>query len=266
MAAGDLTSLANVKAWLFGTDPAGFAATQKPITAISQAANALVTCPGHGFAQGQPVMLSAIGGMVALEGETVNVTLNDANSFSIGVNSSAYPAYTGGGVASAEDVLLARLVTAESRFIGSWCGRSFALASYSETYNGAGGFKLALRNLPIVAVASLAIDGLAIPAGVPGTRAGHGWYNDDKLLYLIGYEFRRGSQNLQVAYSAGYAATPPELEQAAIELVGYRYRERSRIGEVSRSLGGQATAAFSQKDMPAAVATILAKYQRVMTG
>ncbi len=266
MAAGDLTSLANVKAWLFGTDPTGFAATQKAITAISQAANAQVTCPGHGFAQGQAVMLSDIAGMTALNGESVTVTILDASDFTIGVDTTGYPSYAGGGVASAEDLLLTRLISAESQYIQSWCDRAFALASYSESYNGSGGFKLALRNLPIVAVSSLAIDGVAVPAGVPGQAAGHGWYNDDKLLYLIGYAFHRGSQNVQVSYSAGYAAIPLEIEQATIELVGYRYRKRSRIGEASRSLGGQATASFSQKDMPDGIKSILAKYQRVMTG
>jgi len=100
---------------------------------------------------------------------------------------------------------------------------------------------------------------------VPG-RPGNGWYNDDRLLYLVGYAFHRGSQNVAVSYSAGYATIPPELEQAAIELIGFRYRERTRIGEVSRALGGQATAAFSQKDMPDGIKAILAKYQRTAAG
>ncbi|HUN48020.1 MAG TPA: hypothetical protein VMU85_15930, partial [Stellaceae bacterium] len=63
-------------------------------------------------------------------------------------------------------------------------------------------------------------------------------------------------------YTAGYPATPPEVEQACIELVALRYRERERIGHVSKSLAGE-TVAFSQKDMSDDIRTILSVYRRV---
>ena len=58
-----------------------------------------------------------------------------------------------------------------------------------------------------------------------------------------------------VTYTAGYAATPPEIAQACIELVCLRYKERDRIGQVSKNLAGEVVA-FSQKDMPADVADV----------
>jgi hypothetical protein len=268
MATGDLTTLASVKAWLFGTNQAGFAATQKPIQAITQAANAQVTCNGHGFAQGQAVLLSNLGGMTPLSGQTVTVTVLDANNFTIGVNTSAYPAYAGGGVASAEDVVLARLVSAASAFVGSWLGRSIAQQGYSELWDGNGRVKMMFPNWPVSAVTSLAIDGMAIPPAPPSAPSGAslpGYLVTDRgmALALIGYSFTEGFQNVAVGYTAGYAATPPEIEQAVIELVALRYRERERVGEVSKSAGGQMTVSYSQQDMADGTKAALEPYRKV---
>jgi hypothetical protein len=72
-----------------------------------------------------------------------------------------------------------------------------------------------------------------------------------------------GPKNVVVAYTAGYSTTPPEVAQACIELIALRYRERTRIGEVSRSLGGAETVAYAQKDMSDAVKTLLQQYRLV---
>ena len=64
-------------------------------------------------------------------------------------------------------------------------------------------------------------------------------------------------------YSAGFAATPPEIEQACIELVTLRYKERDRIGQVSKNLAGEVVA-FQQKDVPPDVATLLDQYRNLV--
>jgi hypothetical protein len=66
-----------------------------------------------------------------------------------------------------------------------------------------------------------------------------------------------------VTYTAGYPATPPEIAQACIELVALRYRERTRIGEVSRSVGGGETVSYAQRDMSPSIATLLQQYRVV---
>jgi hypothetical protein len=165
-------------------------------------------------------------------------------------------------VTTADDALLSRLVTAASQFIQSWLNRTIATATYSETRNGAGGTRLFLRNRPVTAIASLTIDGVAIaPSSQPPT--GDGYLFDDSSLYLIGHCFTRGAQNVSVHYTAGFAATPPEIEQACIALVALRYKERDRIGQGSKNVGGE-TVSFQQKDMPADVATILDQYRNVV--
>ena len=56
---------------------------------------------------------------------------------------------------------------------------------------------------------------------------------------------------------------PPELAQACIELVALRYRERSRIGEVARAIGGGETVSYSQKDMSDSIKTLIQQYRIV---
>ena len=160
-----------------------------------------------------------------------------------------------------DDALLTRLVTAASQFIQTWLGRTIAATSYTETRNGQGGTRLFLRNRPVVSVSSVTVDGVAVaPSSGPGQP---GYLFDDNSVYLTGAAFTRGQQNVAVAYTAGYAATPPELEQACVALVALRYKERDRIGQASKNLAGEVVS-FAQKDMPADVQTLLDQYRAVV--
>jgi len=158
-----------------------------------------------------------------------------------------------------DDILLTRLVTAASQFIQTWLNRAIAAQSYVETRDGDGGQRLVLGNAPVISVASLTIDGLPVPPAPDSVSRGYVF--SPTLLYLQGWMFTPGFQNIVVSYVAGYAATPPELEQACIELVALRYKERDRIGQVSKNLAGDVVA-FAQKDMPADVQTVLNQYRR----
>ena len=166
-----------------------------------------------------------------------------------------------------DDALLARLITAASRFIESWLGRQIASSDWQEVRDGTGGQRLAFANTPVSAVLSLSIDGIAIPpapapAGIGG-GFGAGYVFSPTELALRGYVFTRRAQNVIVTYTAGFVVTPPDIAQAAIELVSMRYRERTRIGEVSRALGGGETVTYSQHDMSDDVKALLAQYRVV---
>jgi hypothetical protein len=105
--------------------------------------------------------------------------------------------------------------------------------TYSESYDGSGSDRLFLRVRPIISVSSLTVDGIAIPAStgitVPGfvidnsgrslsIRSGFGGPGGGQQLTVgfgflcnrtrgSGYwTFHRGVQNVQVGYTAGYAA------------------------------------------------------------
>ncbi len=161
---------------------------------------------------------------------------------------------------NADEPLLSRLITAASDYIQTWCARSLASQSYTETRDGTGGARLAFLQTPATAVASLIIDGQAIPPGDAASTPG--FYFTPTLLNLNGYLFRRGLSNVVISYTAGFATIPPEIEQAAIELIAWRYREIDRTGMAAKGIAGETTT-FVIKDMPPSVATILAAYRRV---
>jgi len=163
-----------------------------------------------------------------------------------------------------DDVLLARLITAASGFVQSWLNRQIAPADWQEVRDGTGGQRLAFANFPVSAVLSLSIDGLVIPASPADGGHGAGYVFSPTELALRGYVFTRRAQNVLVTYTAGYPVTPPDIAQAAIELVCQRYRERTRIGEVSRAVAGGETVTYSQQDMSDGVKLLLAQY-RVLT-
>jgi len=160
-----------------------------------------------------------------------------------------------------DDAMLTRLVTAASQYIQTWLNRQVASTGYVETRDGTGGHRMQFACFPVTAVASLTIDGQTVSSAGSATAAGF-TFSATQLL-LRGYRFSRGVQNVIFAYTAGYSTTPPEIAQACIELVALRYRERTRIGELSRSLGGAETVAYTQKDMSDATKTLLQQYRLV---
>lgn len=161
---------------------------------------------------------------------------------------------------SGDDALLASLITHVSVFIETSLNRAVLSAAYSETRDGSGGRTLAFGVTPVTAINSLTVNGRAIPPAPdnfhPGYRFG------PSRLSLYGFRFTPGLDNVQVSYTAGFSAVPPDLAQACIQLVALRYRERDRIGLVSKGLGGEATA-FLQKAMTDDVAGVLQRYTRV---
>jgi hypothetical protein len=75
------------------------------------------------------------------------------------------------------------------------------------------------------------------------------------------YTFNAADAGASVLVS--YSYIPADVEHACMEMIGERYRYKNRIGEISKTLGGQETIAFSQKDMPDYLRTLLQPYKRV---
>lgn len=144
-----------------------------------------------------------------------------------------------------DDALLQRLITAISTAIQSYLNRTIASTQYTEAYSGSGSDTLAIANYPIQSVQSLVIAKATIAASADGFLPGYIF--DDRFLYLIGQSFYQGGlapgvfpkwppKGVQITYTAGYATTPADLEQAVIEAIGLRFKERDRIGVQSKSL------------------------------
>jgi Phage gp6-like head-tail connector protein len=181
---------------------------------------------------------------------------------------------------SADDALLSRLITAASQYIQRWLNRPLPLADYIETRDGLGGIygpeesRFPFGVQPCVAVSFVAVAGVTIspapdaPAAAPGQSVSTyyvsqpGYLFTESELVIRGYYLPRQAGCVFIQYTAGYAAIPPDLAQACIELVAQRYRERTRTGEVSRRIGTEVVR-YSQLDMSAAIKTLIQQYRLV---
>ena len=237
-----------------------------------------------------------------------------------------------------DDVLLTRLITQVSGLTLNELQRPpLVRTTFTELRDGVGNQALTLRNWPVVAITSLTIDGVTIPASTSTTSSGYTLTTWDgtsagvpQELTLRGYSFCRGQNNIQIVYEAGYCVTdaaytvksstpyvvafqpylgswaqddgvtyangtalvattssspasgyyqvvlgndgnitytfnaadanaavlisysyvPAALEQLVLEWIGERYRYKDRIGQSSKSIGGNETAAYSLKGIP----------------
>lgn len=160
-----------------------------------------------------------------------------------------------------DDTLLMRLIDAVSGCVLSYLSRDLLSADRTWTGSGSGSARLMLPEYPVSAVSAVAVDGIAVPAS-PDSRT-PGYQFDEWGLWRIGGIWPRGVRNVSVSYTAGLSSTPPEIEQAVIETVALRYRERDRVGYVSKSLAGETTA-FTITDFPKDVLTLLRQYRKVV--
>jgi hypothetical protein len=159
----------------------------------------------------------------------------------------------------------------------------------SETYDGSGSARQFLRIRPITAVASLTIDGVAIPAStgvtVPGyvvdgsgksisIRSGFGGPGPGGGALTVGFAYLRnrqrsswffseGIQNVQVVYSAGYEETPFDIEMAVRQMVAVNYKRRQWIDQRTQMMAqGAGSIQFRDWELPPEVRSVMEHYKR----
>lgn len=162
-----------------------------------------------------------------------------------------------------DDAQLTQLISAISAEVALYCNRNFGSNSYTETYNGNGSLRQWLNQRPCTAVSSLTINGIAIP--VRPDTVSCGYVFDRNEIYLYGWEFCLGFQNVVVTYTAGFAvsaAATPDLWQATTEFVAHIYQGQKRIGKKSDVVAGQNTS-WIWNDLPESITLVLNRYEQV---
>jgi hypothetical protein len=108
---------------------------------------------------------------------------------------------------TADDAQIARIITAASQFIRRYLQRALAVESRTETRNGTGGRMMMLRHAPVTGLASLTVDDVPVSAAAGAVDSGYVLDAATGVLYLRGYAFYRGVQNVTAVYTAGYGVT-----------------------------------------------------------
>lgn len=163
-----------------------------------------------------------------------------------------------------EDILLGYLITGASAWVENFTNRTFLTSSYSEESIGKDQTSYFFRQYPVTTVASMTVDGVAVPQSTSPTANGWRLVNA-YMARLIGYNLARDSV-VQVSYTAGYAslaALPQDIPMAVMEIVALRFREKEWIGKHSETLQTQVVS-FTNSDVPADVRKTLQQYNRVV--
>lgn len=162
---------------------------------------------------------------------------------------------------SGDDGLLAVIVAAVNTWVPNWLNRSLDSLQRSDVLDGNGSRVLMTPEWPITAVASLAVDGVNLPASSSIITAGYRFHN--RVIMLNDYRFTRGVGNVEITYTAGYQSVPADLASAATELALLMFRDRDRVGLTSKSVAGEVIGLFNG-EMPARVKSILQPYKNVV--
>ena len=164
---------------------------------------------------------------------------------------------------SADDTLLQNLCDACATWIETWLNRTLLSTAYTELYDGNCKRAILLDNVPVTAVASVSVNGIPLTAVQPNDFSSTGFKFDQRKIFLQGDWFQRGMQNVSVVYTAGYAAIPLDLIQAAQEAVLLKYQQRLNIGIQSKTLATEVIS-FVQSDFPQSTLKLLQNYRRVV--
>lgn len=242
---------------------------------------------------------------------------------------------------SADDPQIRREISAASRAILQQMNRrALIVADYVETRNGMGTQGMMVKNVPIVSVTSVSVEGQTIPQATTALMSGWVFSPDDGMVYLRGFVFCYGVQNVVISYRAGllvederivvpatpfrfdcsslaeawasddgvtysdgteltevasnptageyvaptspdghyqfaaadaglfvlvsYGYTPRDIEQACIELVCLEYNRRAKIGTTSEGLAGQSVSMYTQQGFPNHIRAKLNSYASVV--
>ena len=76
------------------------------------------------------------------------------------------------------------------------------------------------------------------------------------------YTFNAGDEDADILIS--YSFIPASLEEACIQMVAERYSYRTRVGDVSKSLGGQETMRYLRGELPPEVMGMICDYISVV--
>lgn len=161
---------------------------------------------------------------------------------------------------SSSDSVLTRLVTAVSSAVQARIGYQVLSKAYTETRHGNGKRAMLLAAPRISAVSALSIDGIAVAARSSVT--GSGYTFDEDFLFLVGQDFPVGVLNVVVAYTAGFAATPTDLEQAVLEIIQLKSELKERGGVSSKTLAGETISFF--RDVSRETLSTIDSYRRVL--
>ena len=180
-------------------------------------------------------------------------------------------------VAAAPAATRTAFIKAASAAIVTFCGRPFVSDTVTEYYNGDGSQTLTLRRYPVTTLTTITIidtDADDTDDDIDGDEF-RGWA-DDANAGIIRFKpspstdveftyFPAGHENVKVAYTAGYADIPEDIQEACVQTVAWLLSANERdAGLTAEKLGDyQYTRESSSGLLPPVAKALLARYRNV---
>jgi hypothetical protein len=157
------------------------------------------------------------------------------------------------GTTDQTNLLLQTLITSTSRWICRFLNRIIPAQAYTEVRNGNGVSAMKTKQWPILSVQSVTwqyfqpLPPAPVYTLTPGLISSDEWF-----IYLQGFCFPVGYQNVTLGYTAGYLTPgqealsitvegaeplPDDLTLACWQLCALSYKRRTRIGDSSHGEG-----------------------------
>lgn len=268
---GDLTTLANVKAWLNITGDASDAVLQRLISQcsrtildelqrsslISQTYTDVADGMGgsHEFLDNWPVTAVS---QVIVDGQVIPEAVQQvgASFASVGWRLQPWDGYTPGDPQAVE--MIGRCFTRGRLNVSITYTAGYLVSAEAWTIP-ATPFQVTAKQIlgPWAADSGVTYaDGTALVA--VASSPAQGQYSVSAGVYT----FNAADEGQSVLLS--YSYTPASLEDTCINWVSERFRYRDRIGQKSKTLGGQETASYDLSDIPAYIKTQLQPFRKVL--
>ncbi len=264
MKPGDLTTLANVKAWL-NTGSTAFPPSDDNLLArmITAASSFVLTWLSRDIV--------ATDYTLTVNGDNTNKVFTPQYPIiavsALSINGNVIPAATNPPIGSGF------LWDKESIFNVGYpypVGFQNVTFTYTAGYQSAESLTVPADNVFQIPVASLGRPwvtdrGVKFANGISlfkvAANPATGQYAVIEVDGVMKYQFADVNAGAAIVVTYGYC--PADLEQALIEMIAERYMTRDRISQVSKSFGGEVIS-FSQKDFNANVADIFKQYRNVV--
>jgi len=282
---GDLCLLQNLKSYMGGanpTDTTNDGILSGLITASSTFIAAfldrdLFTLGGQGISAIASVGTDSGGGFVTLTAPLPGIPpiATQVTDFTSGVVTNVI------APAAAMSNTNSKLYLASTTSLSAGDPVDFAFQlTYSETYNGSGKAWQWVKQWPIGSLNAVtdlpsgqpySLTAIVADPELPRLLFKTVLANSSFILVLptgelLGQIFSCGIQNLQVVYTAGYLAPPPDLSQAALELAVLWFKDRDRTAVSAQGMLGTHVSFFNTSDMLPETRLKLNNYRRTLRG
>jgi uncharacterized phiE125 gp8 family phage protein len=164
---------------------------------------------------------------------------------------------------TAQDARIERFINAASQLIEKFTSRKLKAQSYTEHHDGRRSNALLLREWPAQKPSVVCIDSTWAFNSADNLDPSEYDVIDDGWLMLRSGTFPRGTRNVRITYTAGFATVPADLEEACLMLVEYLYMHRNdrRTGILAKSKNGENTR-YSET-IPTNIKELLWQYVRM---